>query len=332
MNQHQALSLIPSTKNMSLETTINLAQILADSGFFADSKGAAQCVVKILAGAELGFGPIASMAGIFVVKGKVTLSANLIAATIQRSKKYNFRVTRLDNTGCTITFFENGQEIGVSTFDEKDAKVAGLFGSTPTWRSFPRNMLYARALTNGARWYCPSIFAGPVYTPDELGAVVNEDGELVALPDEETEGDRAKANIKPFPKAIDVAAQQPNPEIPQAETKPTGLQSLIDSIERMHKRIVELGGEVPFDGDIASLSASEAKSLAASSASTLKPLLISRYSACLSQIEELTGTSRQTPDLNSLKPSELDRAYQDIEAELMRLQLQQGSSDAEIEE
>jgi hypothetical protein len=30
-------------------------------------------------------------------------------------------------------------------------------------------MLYARALSNGAKWYCPDVFGGPIYTPDELG-------------------------------------------------------------------------------------------------------------------------------------------------------------------
>jgi hypothetical protein len=37
-------------------------------------------------------------------------------------------------------------------------------------------MLFARALSNGAKWFCPDIFGGgPIYTPDELGAVI--DGE-----------------------------------------------------------------------------------------------------------------------------------------------------------
>jgi hypothetical protein len=40
-------------------------------------------------------------------------------------------------------------------------------------------MLFARAMSNGARWYCPDVFAGPAYTPDELGADV--DGETLAM-------------------------------------------------------------------------------------------------------------------------------------------------------
>jgi hypothetical protein len=41
-------------------------------------------------------------------------------------------------------------------------------------------MLFARAISNGAKFYCPDAFAGaPVYTPDELGAEIDpETGEL----------------------------------------------------------------------------------------------------------------------------------------------------------
>ena len=42
-----------------LDDTMTLGKVLAQSGYFADSREAAQAVVKILAGQELGFGPIA---------------------------------------------------------------------------------------------------------------------------------------------------------------------------------------------------------------------------------------------------------------------------------
>jgi len=38
-------------------------------------------------------------------------------------------------------------------------------------------------MSNGARWYTPDIFGGPVYTPEELGAVVDgETGEVIDAP------------------------------------------------------------------------------------------------------------------------------------------------------
>jgi hypothetical protein len=61
----------------------------------------------------------------------------------------------------------------------QDAQAAGLTGKD-NWRKFPRNMLFARALSNGVRWYAPDIFNGAtVYTPDELGAAEDDDGNVV---------------------------------------------------------------------------------------------------------------------------------------------------------
>lgn len=156
----------------------SLGNILANSGYFQDAKDAGQAIVKVLAGAELGFGPIASMTGINIIKGRVALSANLIAAAIKRSGRYNYRVVQLDNTICELAFYEAGQEIGRSSFTAAEAKAA----ETQNMLKFPRNMLFARALSNGAKWHCPDIFGGPIYTPEELGARVDGDGEVIDMP------------------------------------------------------------------------------------------------------------------------------------------------------
>ena len=158
---------------------ITLGNVLAASGFFQDSREGAQAAVKVMAGQELGFGPIASMTGIYIVKGRVTLSANLMAAAIKRHPAYTFRVKEHNAEVCTIDFLEDGEVIGTSSFSMDDAKAAGLAGSE-TYKKFPKNMLYARALSNGAKWYCPDVFGGAIYTPDELGEEVDgETGEIL---------------------------------------------------------------------------------------------------------------------------------------------------------
>jgi hypothetical protein len=61
----------------------------------------------------------------------------------------------------------------VSEFTIQDAKMAG----TKNLNKFPKNMLFARAISNGAKWFAAGIFGGsPVYTPEELGASTDEDG------------------------------------------------------------------------------------------------------------------------------------------------------------
>ncbi|MDZ8240572.1 MAG: hypothetical protein RMZ69_26050 [Nostoc sp. ChiQUE01a] len=159
-----------------------LSNMLAKSGFFADAKEAAQCGVKVLAGMELGFGAIAAMVGVHIINGKPSIGANLMAAAVKRSDKYDYRITHHDNDGCTIVFYENGEAIGESTFTRDDAIAAdALSGKNGhTWKKFPRNMMFNRAMSNGVRWYCPDIFAGSVtYTPEELDCEVDEEGNTV---------------------------------------------------------------------------------------------------------------------------------------------------------
>ena len=170
------LPAIIENKPMSLSDTMQVGKIMAESGFFQDSKGMAQAVVKILAGQELGLPPFAAMTGIHLINGRPSIGANLMAATIKKSGRYDYKVAALTETNCEIVFFERGQEIGRSKFSLDDARKAG----TKNLDKFPRNMLFARAISNGVKWFCPDIFGGaPVYTPEELGADVNEDGDII---------------------------------------------------------------------------------------------------------------------------------------------------------
>jgi len=164
------------------------ATAMAGSGFFQDAKAANQAIVKILAGQELGFGPFASMTGVAIIQGKPAIGANLQAAAVKRTGKYNYRVIEMTTEVCELAFFETGQEVGRSRFTMEDAKAAGLTNKD-NWRKFPRNMLFARAISNGVKWYAPDIFNGAtVYTPDELGAIEDADGNVISQPAEVIEG------------------------------------------------------------------------------------------------------------------------------------------------
>ena len=167
-----------------LSEIIGIAKILAASGYF--DKGPAneaQLATKILAGREMGLGPFAAVQGIHVIQGRPALSANLIAAAIKSSPKYDYRVLALTAEECEIEIFEriNGkiETLGKSKFTAADARAAG----TQNMAKFARNMLFARAISNAARWYCPDLFSGnAVYVPEELGAIVDGDGNVVDVP------------------------------------------------------------------------------------------------------------------------------------------------------
>ncbi|MCZ7558549.1 MAG: hypothetical protein M5R41_19345 [Bacteroidia bacterium] len=163
-----------------------LAESMYLSGMFKDLKSVHQAKVKIPAGRELGVPPVQAMNSLYIIEGKVAMAAALMGGLILRDGRYKYRVTQLDDSGCTISFYERNdmQEWTAcgppSTFSRADAQVAQLLGKE-VWKKWFRNMAFSRALSNGARWYCSDIFLGPVYVPEELGAIVNEDGDVVTV-------------------------------------------------------------------------------------------------------------------------------------------------------
>jgi len=168
----------------SLADVRSVAEMFALSNYF-DAKGnnpqaIAQIVTKIMAGRELGYGPFASVNGIHVIQGRTALSANIMAAAVKASGRYDYRVRKMDDSAVEIEFFEHvggkRESLGVSTFTREDAKNAG----TQNMQKFARNMMFARAMSNGVKWFCPDVFSGSaVYVPEELGADVDGDGNVI---------------------------------------------------------------------------------------------------------------------------------------------------------
>jgi hypothetical protein len=150
-----------------------------------------QAIAVILMGRELGIGPTTALSNIIISAGKPTLGAALVGALIQKSGRFNYTVTEMTDQSVSVEFVErtpdfSGQgqrHLGISKFTLADAQRAGLANS-PTWKSYPRNLLLARAITNGARWYCPAVFGGAIYDPEEVGIA----GSLAPPEGEDTTG------------------------------------------------------------------------------------------------------------------------------------------------
>lgn len=164
---------IVKSEVLPLADVTNYGKIFAESGMFENVKSQAQAVVRILAGQEIGIPPFAAISGIHIIKGKPSMGAGLMASRVKGSGKYDYKVKEHTEKICVIEFFqkyEKWESIGVSSFSIEDAKKA----QTQNLDKFPRNMLFARAISNGIKWYTPDIFAGPVYVPEEMTQITED--------------------------------------------------------------------------------------------------------------------------------------------------------------
>jgi hypothetical protein len=183
---------------------MQVAKMFAESGMFETTKTQAQAVVKILAGQEIGIPAFAAISGIHIIKGKPTIGAGIIASCVKGSGKYDYKVKEMTDKTCSIDFYQGSEMIGNSTFTIEDAKKA----ETQNITKFPRNMLFARAISNGVKWYCPDVFKGPVYTPEEMNSVTEDIPHTIVEPAAElptppnTPAPSKKVPFKNFNKAL----------------------------------------------------------------------------------------------------------------------------------
>jgi hypothetical protein len=185
-----------------MEQKPNIQELQALSKFYVDSKyfsdiTTSQVIVKILAGRELGIDTFSSVRGIHVIKGNTILSASMISQLVANSPRYGYKVLYSDDVKCEIQFFENNQKSGIASFTLEEAKRAELT-SNPCWRKYPSDMLFARAMSRGAKRYAAGIFgATGVYTHEEMGMDVDEDGCIIDVKADRVTRNEAGALVNP---------------------------------------------------------------------------------------------------------------------------------------
>lgn len=153
-----------------LGNDMELAKVFADSKMFPDIQTAAQGCIKILAGKELGLSPLQSLNSFYFVAGKLGIVAQAMGALVKKSGKYDYKIDSHTEQECVVSFYKvNGdkEKLGESKFDIKMAAKAGLANKSG-WKNYPMNLLFARALMNGVRWYCPDAVAAFTYSVEEL--------------------------------------------------------------------------------------------------------------------------------------------------------------------
>lgn len=154
-----------------LPAIFKLSEALAGaSGFIpAHLRTPGEIAAVVLAGRELGLQPMVSLRSLSMIKGKVVLAADVMLGLMIRS---GVKVEWLADGSAAqgniakLKLFRPGHEPYTSAFSIEDAQRAGL-ASNDNYRKHQGAMLRARAVSAGARAYCPDVLSG-CYVPGEL--------------------------------------------------------------------------------------------------------------------------------------------------------------------
>lgn len=172
--------LVPAATGNALDTKIRYAQAMAGSSLLPRQyqKQPANLLFALEYADALGVSPIHAITSIHVIEGKPTASADLIAALIRKAG-HKLRVTG-DDTQCTaILIRQDDPDFQFKAeWTMKKAQSAGLTGKG-VWKNYPGAMLRSRAITEVARMGAPDALYGVIYTPEELGADVDDEGSPV---------------------------------------------------------------------------------------------------------------------------------------------------------
>lgn len=163
----KSLAIVPTT----VAEVQTLAELIGKSALLPDAlRGKpADIIMSIMAGAELGLPPFASIRGVHIVSGKPILAAATMVGIVLGSGLAEY-FSQVDATPTSVTFETKRRGAPAPqrcTWTIDDAKRAGIHKNT--WLLYPRQMLAARASAELARSAYPDVCAG-VYDPDEVAA------------------------------------------------------------------------------------------------------------------------------------------------------------------
>ena len=103
-----------------------------------------------------------------VMRGRMTMSADLMAAVVRRAgHKLRVHEQGMSVTAALVRQDDPDYEF-TATWDEAKARQAGLWGQRGPWTQYPAQMLRSRAITEVCRQGASDALAGTIYSPDEL--------------------------------------------------------------------------------------------------------------------------------------------------------------------
>lgn len=134
---------------------------------------AAEAAAAILAGAELGFSPMASLRAFDNIQGTPAPKAMTLRAVVQAAG-HQVEIVESTNERAVVRGRRNlmsGWQTSTWTIDR--AQGMPQFKSNPNWKSLPAQMLVARATAEVCRWIAADAIMGMPYAAEELDSEPN---------------------------------------------------------------------------------------------------------------------------------------------------------------
>lgn len=169
--------------HMNMNDKMQYAQALAQASLLPKQyqRNPGNVLLAVELGESLGIPPIQAINTVHVIEGKPSASSGLISALVRRAG-HTLRVKGNDQSATAEIVRSDDPDFTYSvTWDMGRARNAGVTGKD-NWKKYPAAMLKARAITEVARDACQEALMGVQYTPEELGAVVDEEGNMVDQP------------------------------------------------------------------------------------------------------------------------------------------------------
>lgn len=196
------------------------SQMLVTSGMLPKDINTPQKAMAIMMkGHELGIPPMQAFSQISVIKGKPTVSPELMLALIlRRFPETVINYEQLDNDGCVMIVTRAPSKAQKFSFTMQDAKNAGLTGKD-NWRKYARAMLRSRCVSEMARSLFPDVIMGASYTAEEMGVNTDENCQPIDMIKPKNSADLPASNTTSSTEAINAEFVENKPDNVNTEAK-----------------------------------------------------------------------------------------------------------------
>lgn len=155
------------------------------------------------------------------IDGKVTIQADLMRALVLRAG-HKFRVEAASPQQATVVVIRSDDPDFEHRVTVTYAEIPDELKKKKNWQNYTADMLVARATAKVCRRSCSDVLNGMIYTPDELGAEVDDDGQVVQLHREGTpQAQKAADAAERLRAAADAEASRNAPQEPNQPQQAT---------------------------------------------------------------------------------------------------------------